>query len=117
MVLLSLGIHHWHYSDDTGEFIPDFSLNRYDNIMRMLKPGGVFAVIDHAAAEGDTRQNSDELHRIPSEVVKADLALTGFVLESESDVHANNPNDDVTARWTRDPRDATVRIVHKYIKP
>lgn len=117
MVLLSLAIHHWHYSEDTGEFVPGVSLQRYDNIYRMLKPGGVFAVIDHAAAEDASRLVSNELHRIPSEVVKADLALAGFVLEAESDIHANNPNDDVTVRWTRDPRDATVRIVHKYIKP
>jgi predicted methyltransferase len=117
MVLLSLAIHHWHYSEDTGEFVPDISLTRYDNIRRILKPGGVFAVIDHAAAEGATRQASDELHRIPSEVVKADLALAGFVLVAESDIHSNHPNDDVTVRWGRDPRDATMRIVHKYIKP
>ena len=117
MVLLSLAIHHWHHAEDTGEFVPEISLKRYDNIYRMLKPGGIFAVIDHASAEDDSRQHSDEIHRIPSRVVKADLALAGFVLEAESDIHANHPNDDVTVRWTQDPRDATVRIVHKYIKP
>lgn len=117
MVLLSLAIHHWHYSEDTGEFVPNMSLVRYDNIYRMLKPGGVFAVIDHASADDASRQLSDELHRIPSPVVKADLALAGFVLEAESDIHAVSSSDDVNVRWTRDPRDATVRIVHKYIKP
>jgi predicted methyltransferase len=116
-VLLSLSVHHWHYDEDSGEFIPDIALERYDNIMRMLKPGGVFAVIDHAAAPGMSRQASDEIHRIPEEIAEMDITLAGFVLDAKSDIHANNPGDDTTARWDRDPRDATVRLVHRYVKP
>ena len=53
MALLSLSIHHWHYSEDSGEFVPLLALGRYDNIFRMLKSGGVFAVIEHETDRRD----------------------------------------------------------------
>jgi predicted methyltransferase len=116
VALLSLTIHHWHHSDETGEFVPESALARYDNIFRMLKPGGIFAVIDHDAAEGMSRVESDAIHRIPAAIAIADITMAGFVLDEASDIHAN-PNDDTTVRWGDDPRDATRRIVHRYRKP
>ena len=117
VVLLSLAIHHWHHDDASGEFTPSLSLTRYENILRILKPGGIFAVIDHAAAPGAGRQASDEIHRIPADITISDVSLAGFVLEGESSIHANHPEDDVTIRWTQNPRDATNRIVLKFRKP
>jgi predicted methyltransferase len=117
VILLSLALHHWHHSEESGEFIPQMALKRFDNVMRMLKSGGIFAVIDHEAAEGMARVASDAIHRIPKDIAIADLTVAGFILESESDVHANFPDDDLTIRWTREPRDATKRIVQRYRKP
>ncbi|MGY8815082.1 MAG: class I SAM-dependent methyltransferase [Gammaproteobacteria bacterium] len=117
VIFLSLALHHWHHSEESGDFVPQIALKRFDNIMRMLKPGGVFAIIDHEAADGMTRLASDAIHRIPRDVAVADLTLAGFILESESDVHVNYPEDDLTIRWTREPRDATKRIVQRYRKP
>jgi predicted methyltransferase len=110
-------LHHWHHSEESGEFIPQMALKRFDNVMRMLKSGGIFAVIDHEAAEGMARVSSDAIHRIPKDIAIADLTVAGFILESESDVHANFPDDDLTIRWTSEPRDATKRIVQRYRKP
>jgi predicted methyltransferase len=117
VILLSLALHHWHHSEESGDFMPQIALKRFDNVMRMLKSGGVFAIIDHEAAEGMTRIASDAIHRIPRDIAIADLTLAGFILESESDTHANHPDDDLTIRWTREPRDATKRIVQRYRKP
>jgi len=119
-VLLSLVVHHWHYSDEWGEFVPALALQRYDNIFRILKPGGVFAIIEHEAPTGMSRAASNEIHRIPADIAIADITLAGFTIDTEtdlSDIHANEPNDDITARWTREPRDITQRIVHRYRKP
>jgi len=119
-VLLSLVVHHWHYSDEWGEFVPTLALERFDNIYRMLKPGGVFAVIEHEAPIGMTRKESHEIHRIPGNIAIADITLAGFVIDIETDVsniHANQPNDDITVRWSREPRDMTQRLVHRYRKP
>jgi predicted methyltransferase len=117
VVLLSLTVHHWHFDEESGEFVPPAAIQRYENIHRMLKPGGIFAVIDHAAAPGASRRYSDEIHRIPGPVAVEDITLAGFVLEGESNIHAYNYDDDVTVRWTGEPRNATKRIVHKYRKP
>jgi predicted methyltransferase len=119
-VLLALVIHHWQYSSEWGEFVPTIALQRYDNIFRMLKPGGVFAVIEHEAPTGMSRVTSNEIHRIPAAKAIADITLAGFVIDVEtdvSDIHANQPNDDITVRWSREPRDMTQRIVHRYRKP
>jgi len=117
VVLVSLDFHHWHHSEDSGEFIPQMSLERLDNVMRMLKPGGRLAIIDHEAAQGMSREASDAIHRIPRATAIADIGLAGFEFIAESDVHTNHPDDDMTIRWTREPRDATVRIVQLYRKP
>jgi predicted methyltransferase len=117
VVFVGLVFHHWHHAEDSGEFIPQISLDRMDNVMRMLKPGGVFAIIDHEAAEGMSREASDAIHRIPRATAIADIMLAGFEFVAESDIHAKHPEDDLTIRWTRDPRDATRRIVQLYRKP
>lgn len=116
VVLLSLVVHHWHYADGSGEFVPDFALERYDNIYRMLKPGGIFAIIEHEATPGMSRQVSDEIHRIPRDIAVADITLAGFELDAESYLH-KNPGDDMSVRWGREPRDVTQRIVQRYRKP
>jgi predicted methyltransferase len=119
VVTLTLSMHHWHYSADEGEALPMSARARYENIYRMLKPGGVFAVVEHRSQDDATRQASAELHRIPSPVVIADLTSVGFELGAESDIHANHPEDDVTGKWGggNTPRGMTNRIVHRYVKP
>jgi predicted methyltransferase len=83
-----------------------------------MKPGGIVAVIDHAAAAGsDTREVVDKLHRIDPAVVKADFAKAGFKLEAESDL-LRNPADD-HSKLVFDPaiRGQTDRFVLKFRKP
>ncbi len=70
----------------------------YAEIFRILKPGGVFAVIDHSAVAGAPEATGNELHRIDSAIVVAMAAAAGFTLEAESDFLAN----------AEDPRTITV---------
>jgi predicted methyltransferase len=61
-----------------------------------LKPGGFFAIVDHAApaGTGDTFARSrDGQHRIDEAFVKQVLAKAGFKLEAESQL-LRNPDDD-----------------------
>ena len=60
------------------------------DIYKALKPGGVFAVIDH---EGSAGQDNKSLHRIETAVAAAALEQAGFVVEAVSDV-LDNPADD-----------------------
>lgn len=63
-----------------------------DTIFKMLKPGGVFGVIDHVGIDG---QDNVKLHRIKPEVARALITGAGFKIEAVSDILAN-PKDDHT---------------------
>jgi predicted methyltransferase len=54
-----------------------------------LKPGGVFVVVDHAAADGTGDDAAKALHRIDPAKVIAQLTAAGFVLDGRSQVLAN----------------------------
>jgi predicted methyltransferase len=60
------------------------------DVYKALKPGGVFAVIDH---EGSAGQDNKSLHRIESAAAAAALEQAGFVVEGVSDI-LDNPADD-----------------------
>lgn len=65
-------------------------------IFRALKPGGLYVVIDHAAAAGADIATGKTLHRIDPQIVKAQVLAAGFVLDATTDVLAN-PADPHTA--------------------
>jgi predicted methyltransferase len=59
---------------------------------KALKPGGVFIVVDHAAAPGSGGRDASTLHRIDPAIVIAQAKAAGFELEETSDV-LRNPQD------------------------
>jgi len=86
-------------------------------IFAVLKPGGVFIVLDHAAAPGSGFQATNTLHRIDPEAVKQEVESVGFRLVGESDL-LKNPNDPHTAK-VFDPsiRGKTDQFILKFEKP
>lgn len=84
---------------------------------RALKPGGVFLVIDHAAAAGSGLRDTETLHRIDPEALRTEVTAAGFVLEAQSDV-LRNPEDAHTLK-VFDPaiRHRTDQIVYRFRKP
>nr|MEA2799422.1 hypothetical protein [Phenylobacterium sp.] len=70
-------------------------------VFAALKPGGVYVVLDHAAAAGTGLRDTDTLHRIDPATVKAEVTAAGFKLDGESAVLAN-PADDHT-KFVFDP--------------
>ena len=58
-----------------------------------LKPGGVYFILDHAAAPGTGATLAPKLHRIDKKTVIDEVSSAGFKLVGESDV-LKNPNDD-----------------------
>ncbi|MEX0900454.1 MAG: methyltransferase domain-containing protein [Gammaproteobacteria bacterium] len=59
---------------------------------RVLKPGGVFGVVEHRAAEGVDPAESARRGYVPETYVIERANAAGFVLEARSDINAN-PND------------------------
>lgn len=82
-----------------------------------LKPGGVFVVLDHAAARGSGLSATDTLHRIDPAVVVAEVTAAGFKLDGMSTVLANpaDPHDKVVF----DPsiRGRTDQFLYRFRKP
>lgn len=83
----------------------------------VLKPGGVFIVIDHVAPAGSGLSDTETLHRIDPAIVKKQVLAAGFQFVGESDV-LRNPADPHTKK-VFDPsiRGHTDQFVFKFRKP
>jgi predicted methyltransferase len=82
-----------------------------------LKPGGVYLILDHAAAAGSGLRDTKTLHRIDPETVKAEVLAAGFKLVGSSDL-LRQPGDDHTLK-VFDPsiRGKTDQFILKFQKP
>jgi len=65
-------------------------------ILKALRPGGRFVVIDHAAADSMSRAEALQLHRIHEKYARAELERLEFDYVGRSDV-LSNPADDYEA--------------------
>lgn len=86
-------------------------------VFAALRPGGVFGIVDHAAAAGAGTSAVKTLHRVERGVVQAEIEAAGFVLEASSDALAH-PEDDHSVN-VFDPaiRGKTDRFVLRFRKP
>ena len=87
------------------------------SVFDALKPGGLYLVIDHAAAADAPADVTDTLHRIRVETVKEEVLAAGFVLAGESEaLHNTNDGHDLKVF---DPaiRGKTDQFVLKFVKP
>jgi predicted methyltransferase len=86
-------------------------------IHRILKPGGVLAVIDHKATPGSGKTHAQNLHRIDPEFARQDIESRGFTLVDSSNL-LENPSDDLSVS-VFDPaiRGRTSRFIYKFVKP
>jgi predicted methyltransferase len=80
-----------------------------------LKPGGTYLVSDHAAKSGSGTTDTDTLHRIDPELVKAEVVKAGFTFAGASDVLANAADDHTQKVF--DLHDKTDQFVLKFSKP
>jgi predicted methyltransferase len=84
-------------------------------VMKALKPGGVYGIIDHSAQKGSGARDTTTLHRIDEELVKKQVEAAGFQLVAESST-LRNPKDDRT--WfVFKHRGKTDRFMLKFEKP
>ena len=86
-------------------------------VFAALRPGGVYIVLDHAAASGAPADVTETLHRIDPAVVRREVEAAGFQFVGESKLLAN-PNDPHTAK-VFDPsiRGRTDQFIYKFRKP
>ena len=82
-----------------------------------LKPGGLYIILDHAAADGSGLRDTNTLHRIDEAAVKAEVTAAGFVFVGASDVLRNPADARNLAVFDPAIRGHTDQFVLKFRKP
>lgn len=91
------------------------ALNR--KVLAALKPGGVYGIIDHAAAAGAGAAGVEKLHRIEKRTVVDEIQAAGFTLAREGTFLANAADDHSTAIFAPAVAGKTDRFVLRFEKP
>lgn len=106
------------YHDYPDTFMGSVDLKSLDQrVFKTLKPGGVLVVIDHVATPGSGTRDSERLHRIDPELVKAQAIAAGFTLDEASKVLANpaDPHDAIV--FAPSIRGRTDQFMFRFRKP
>lgn len=89
-------------------------------VFAALKPGGIYAIIDHSARPGSGLNDVESLHRIEESVLRQEVERAGFRLLAEADF-LRNPADardwNDSPRVAADRRGTSDRFVLKFQKP
>jgi len=101
----------------------DLSLNNIDTaslnarIFKALKPGGIYFIVDHNAAPGSGRRDTQGLHRIDPAVIRQEVSAAGFELVEESKLLAHAHDDHTMMVFAPGLRGLTDQTVFKFRKP
>ncbi len=90
------------------------ALGLMNRILQVLKPGGVFGVIDHNGAAGN---DNAQLHRIQKSLVEAAAVKAGFTVESTSGLLRNTADPLNVGVFDPKLRGQTDRFVLRLRKP
>lgn len=114
-VLWVLGPHELYYTPKNSPGLGD-PAKAFAEIVRVLKPGGAFIAMDHAAEAGAPTTTGGTIHRVDPAVVLASAKAAGLKLDAKSDVLAN-PQDD-RSKMVFDPtvRRHTDQFLFRFVK-
>ena len=108
-----------------GEEYHDFTIPRFGvdvaamnaAVFAALKPGGLYVILDHQAADGADISVAGTLHRIEAAELRRQVEAAGFVYDGESDA-VRVPGDDHTLSvFDESIRGRTDRFVYRFRKP
>jgi len=88
-----------------------------EQIMKALKPGGYFCLIDHHAEAGSGARDVKTLHRVDAALVKKEVLAAGFKLDAESDLLRNGDDDHTLSVFDESIRGKTDRFIYRFRKP
>ncbi|MEP6884463.1 MAG: methyltransferase [Gammaproteobacteria bacterium] len=106
------------YHDLYNEFMGPADVPAFNKaVFAALKPGGVYVVLDHAAAAGSGISATNSLHRIDPMRVKADVLAAGFKLDAESLILANESDNHTKNVFDPSVRSHTDQFLYRFKKP
>ncbi len=89
----------------------------YAEIARVLKPGGLFIAMDHAADPGASVSVAQTIHRIDPSVVVSSAQSVGFHMVGRSEILANPADDRTMLVFDSTIRRHTDQFLFKFRKP
>lgn len=89
----------------------------YSEINRVLKPGGLFIAMDHAAEPGASTSVAQTIHRIDPSIVVSSAQSVGFKMVGRSDILANPDDDRNMMVFDASIRRHTDQFLFKFQKP
>jgi predicted methyltransferase len=117
-VFFGLVLHHFHYDEATPDARPERATALYNEVLRVLRPGGTFGVTEHVAIDGASREQSAAWHRIDLATAIADISGAGFDYAGNADqIHTNSDDDNANFWGDTGLRGSTNRMVLSFTKP
>lgn len=92
------------YHDTFWQEVDRARMNRA--VLRALRPGGVYGIVDHSAAAGRGAADVQTLHRVEESLVRSEIEAAGFRLRASGEF-LRSPGD--TRDWNASPRAAAER--------
>jgi predicted methyltransferase len=115
-VVWILGPHELYYTPKDSPGLGD-PAKSYAEIVRVLKPGGLFIAMDHAADAGAPTTTGQTTHRIDPAIVIKSAEAAGLTLEAKSDVLANPADDRTKMVFDATIRRHTDQFLFRFRKP
>lgn len=108
-----------------GEEYHDFVIPRFGvDVARMnaaifaaLKPGGLYVILDHQAADGAGISVVGTLHRIEAVELRRQVEAAGFIFDGESDAVRMPADDHTLSVFDESIRGRSDRFVYRFRKP
>jgi predicted methyltransferase len=106
------------YHDLHDKFLGPVDIASFNRkVFAALKPGGLYVVLDHAAAADAPDDVTETLHRIQEERVKREVMAAGFELVGESRLLANPADPRTKGVFDDSIRGKTDQFILKFRKP
>jgi len=85
-------------------------------VYERLKAGGLYVIVDHAAAAGTGTSHAESLHRIEPAAVREEVETAGFVLDAESTVLANRNDPRSVKVFDPSIKGQTDRFAYRFVR-
>jgi len=106
------------YHDYPDEFMGHYDPGKLNRaVFAMLKPGGTYLIVDHAAEAGSGMRDTDTLHRIDQAIVRRQVEAAGFEFVGESRILRNSADDHTLPVFDAKVRRNTDQFVLRFRKP